>query len=133
MAQDHFDRLTAIDASFLHQEGHNSHMHVGAVSIFEGPPPEFEEFLDSLRMRLHLVPRYRQRLAEPPLQTGRPVWVDDPNFNLQYHVRQTALPDPGSEEQLLRLSRACSPSSWTAPSRCGRRGSSRACRTTASP
>src|SRR4051794_18559351 len=103
MAQEHFDRLTAIDASFLHQEGDNSHMHVGAVSIFEGPPPEFEEFLDSLRMRLHLVPRYRQKLAEAPLQTGRPVWVDDPNFNLEYHVRQTALPEPGSEEQLMRL------------------------------
>jgi diacylglycerol O-acyltransferase / wax synthase len=103
MAQDHFDRLTAIDASFLHQEGDNSHMHVGAVSIFEGPPPEFEEFLDSLRMRLHLVPRYRQKLAEAPLQTGRPLWIDDPNFNLEYHVRQTALPDPGSEEQLMNL------------------------------
>src|SRR5213080_1919277 len=103
MPQDHFDRLTAVDASFLHQEGQNSHMHVGAVSIFEGPPPEFEEFLDSLRMRLHLVPRYRQKLAEAPLQTGRPVWVDDPNFNLEYHVRQTALPRPGSEEQLMLL------------------------------
>jgi WS/DGAT/MGAT family acyltransferase len=103
MPQDHFDRLTAIDASFLHQEGHNSHMHVGAVTIFEGPPPEFEDFLDSLRMRLHLVPRYRQKLAEAPLQTGRPVWVDDPSFNLEYHVRQTALPEPGSEEQLMRL------------------------------
>ena len=110
MAQDHFDRLSAIDASFLHQEGHNSHMHVGAVSIFEGPPPEFEEFLDTLRIRLHLVPRYRQKLAEAPLQTGRPLWVDDPNFNLEYHVRQTALPEPGSEEQLMRLtSRVFSP------------------------
>jgi diacylglycerol O-acyltransferase / wax synthase len=103
MAQDHFDRLTAIDASFLHQEGQNSHMHVGAVTIFEGPPPEFEEFLDTLRERLHLVPRYRQRLQEAPLQTGRPIWIDDPTFNLEYHVRQTALPEPGSEEQLTRL------------------------------
>jgi WS/DGAT/MGAT family acyltransferase len=103
MAQDHFDRLTAIDASFLHQEGQNSHMHVGAVTIFEGPPPEFDEFLDALRERLHLVPRYRQRLQEAPLQTGRPIWIDDPNFNLEYHVRQTALPEPGSEEQLMRL------------------------------
>src|SRR2546423_7180288 len=103
MPQDHFDRLTAIDASFLHQEGQNSHMHVGAVSISEGPPPEFEEFLDSLRERLRLVPRYRQKLADAPLQTGRPMWVDDPNFNLEYHVRQTALPEPGSEEQLMRL------------------------------
>ena len=65
------------------------------MTIFEGPPPDFEEFLDPLRVRLHLVPRYRQKLAEPPLQTGRPLWVDDPNFNLEYHVRQTALPRPG--------------------------------------
>jgi WS/DGAT/MGAT family acyltransferase len=78
-------------------------MHVGAVTMFEGPPPEFDEFLDALRERLHLVPRYRQRLQEAPLQTGRPIWIDDPNFNLEYHVRQTALPEPGSEEQLMRL------------------------------
>ena len=103
MAQDHFDRLTAVDASFLHQEGPVSHMHVGAVTIFEGPPPPFEEFLDSLRERLHLVPRYRQHLSVPPLETGRPLWVDDPSFNLEYHVRQTALPSPGSEEQLRLL------------------------------
>jgi diacylglycerol O-acyltransferase / wax synthase len=103
MAQEHFDRLTAIDASFLHQEGPNSHMHVGAVARFEGPPPPFDEFLDSLRMRLHLVPRYRQRLQVPPAGTGRPLWVDDPTFNIEYHVRQTALPKPGSERQLLAL------------------------------
>ncbi|HSD75835.1 MAG TPA: wax ester/triacylglycerol synthase family O-acyltransferase [Solirubrobacteraceae bacterium] len=103
MAQDHFDRLTALDASFLHQEGPSSHMHVGAVTIFEGPPPPFADVLDHVRMRLHLVPRYRQRLSVPPLQTGRPLWVDDPAFNLEYHVRQTALPRPGSEDQLLRL------------------------------
>ena len=66
MAQEHFDRLTAIDASFLHQEGPDSHMHVGALARFEGPPPPFDEFLDSLRMRLHLVPRYRQKLQVPP-------------------------------------------------------------------
>jgi diacylglycerol O-acyltransferase len=103
MAQEHFDRLTAIDASFLHQEGPSSHMHVGAVTIFEGPPPGFEEFLDSLRMRLHLVPRYRQRLSVPPLESGRPLWVDDPTFDIEYHVRHSALPRPGSEEQLLLL------------------------------
>jgi diacylglycerol O-acyltransferase / wax synthase len=103
MPQDHFDRLTAIDASFLHQEGPNSHMHVGGLSIFEGPPPPFEDFLDSLRSRLHLVPRYRQKLSVPPLETGRPLWIDDPDFNIEYHVRQSALPHPGSEEQLLRL------------------------------
>jgi diacylglycerol O-acyltransferase len=103
MAQQHFDRLTALDASFLHQEGPSSHMHVGAVARFEGPPPPFEELLDMLRMRLHLVPRYRQRLQVPPAGTGRPLWIDDPTFNLEYHVRHTALPRPGSESQLLLL------------------------------
>ena len=103
MAQAHGDRLTAVDASFLAQEVENAHMHVGAVLIFEGPPPDYEDFCTQIRSRLHLVPRYRQKLAFPPLETGRPLWVDDPNFNLQYHVRHTALPAPGSEEQLRAL------------------------------
>ncbi len=103
MAQQHLDRLTSTDASFLHQEGRNSHMHIGGVLVFEGPPPPFEDYLEHVRGRLHLVPRYRQKLATPPLETGRPLWIDDPAFNLEYHVRQTALPAPGSEEQLLLL------------------------------
>jgi diacylglycerol O-acyltransferase / wax synthase len=103
MAQHHLDRLTSIDASFLHQEGDASHMHIGGVLIFEGPPPDFDQFLDHVRGRLHLVPRYRQKLATPPLETGRPLWVDDPSFNLEYHVRHTALPPPGTEEQLFLL------------------------------
>jgi WS/DGAT/MGAT family acyltransferase len=78
-------------------------MHIGAVLIFEGPPPPFEDFLDHVRGRLHLVPRYRQKLAHPPLESGRPLWVDDPSFNMEYHVRNTALPAPGTEEQLWRL------------------------------
>jgi WS/DGAT/MGAT family acyltransferase len=103
MAQQHLDRLTPVDASFLHQEGPSSHMHIGAVLLFEGPPPAFADYLRHVRGRLHLVPRYRQKLATPPLQTGRPLWVDDPDFNLEYHVRHTALPSPGTEEQLLLL------------------------------
>jgi diacylglycerol O-acyltransferase / wax synthase len=103
MPQEHLDRLTALDASFLVQEGPCSHMHVGAVTRFEGPPPSYDEVLDSLRMRLHLAPRYRQRLSVPPAATGRPLWVDDESFSLEYHVRQTALPRPGSEEQLMLL------------------------------
>ena len=103
MAQEHFDRLTALDASFLEQEGPTSHMHVGAVATFQNPAPVFDDFLDTIRGRLHLVPRYRQKLALPPMRTGRPVWVDDPNFNIEYHVRRTALPPPGSQEQLLLL------------------------------
>ena len=103
MPQHHLDRLTSIDASFLHQEGESSHMHIGGVLIFEGPPPAFDDFLNHIRGRLHLVPRYRQRLATPPLETGRPLWVDDPTFNLEYHVRHTALPEPGTERQLFLL------------------------------
>ena len=103
MPQQHLDRLTSIDASFLHQEGESSHMHIGGVLIFEGPPPAFDDFLNHIRGRLHLVPRYRQRLATPPLETGRPLWVDDPTFNLEYHVRHTALPEPGTERQLFLL------------------------------
>jgi nucleoside-diphosphate-sugar epimerase len=101
--QEHLDRLTAVDASFLEQETPESHMHVGALVTLEGPAPALADFLDLLRGRLHLVPRYRQKLAVPPLEAGRPLWVDDPDFNLEYHVRHTALPSPGSEEQLRNL------------------------------
>jgi WS/DGAT/MGAT family acyltransferase len=103
MATRHKDRLSAVDASFLHQEGHASHMHVGAVMIFEGPPPAREDFLAQIDSRLHLVPRYRQKLAFPRFEMGRPLWIDDPRFNIAYHVRHTALPAPGGIEQLRQL------------------------------
>src|SRR5689334_18938593 len=103
MAQAHGDRLSAVDASFLAQERANSHMHIGAVLLLEGPAPAYDDFLNHIRSRLHLVPRYRHKLAFPPLETGRPIWIDDPSFNLEYHVRHTALPAPGSEEQLRLL------------------------------
>ena len=103
MAQEHGDRLTAVDASFIAQEGPTSHMHVGAVMIFNGRAPGYDDLADHVRSRLHLVPRFRQKLAFPPLETGRPLWVDDPSFNLEYHVRDTALPGPGSEAQLRAL------------------------------
>jgi diacylglycerol O-acyltransferase / wax synthase len=103
MNQQHMDRLSSIDASFLTNESSASHMHVGAVLIFEGPPPTYEDFLEHVSSRLEVVPRYRQKLTFPPLRSGRPIWIDDPNFNLEYHVRHTALPRPGGEEQLQRL------------------------------
>ncbi|HEX7291659.1 MAG TPA: wax ester/triacylglycerol synthase family O-acyltransferase [Conexibacter sp.] len=103
MAQQHLDRLTAVDASFLHQEDADSHMHIGAVTIFEGPPPPFTAVAEHIRSRLHLVPRYRQKLAHPPFETGRPLWIDDHSFNIEYHVRHSALPAPGTEQQLYRL------------------------------
>ncbi|MGH2804313.1 MAG: WS/DGAT/MGAT family O-acyltransferase, partial [Thermoleophilaceae bacterium] len=101
--QGHKDRLSAIDASFLHQEKQASHMHVGALVVFEGPPPAREDLSAHIESRLRLVPRYRQRLAFPRFDLGRPFWVDDPTFNLDYHVRHTALPRPGSADQLRQL------------------------------
>jgi WS/DGAT/MGAT family acyltransferase len=97
------DRLSSIDASFLAQEREGSHMHIGGIMIFEGPPPSGRELHDQIKSRLHLVPRYRQKLAFPRLEMGRPLWVDDPRFNIDYHVRQTALPAPGNVEQLRAL------------------------------
>jgi WS/DGAT/MGAT family acyltransferase len=103
MPQRHLDRLTPVDASFLHQESPSSHMHIGGLTLVEGPPPTMEEFLEQIRRRLHLVPRYRHKLAHTAIDSGRPVWVDDPSFNLEYHVRHTALPAPGGQEQLQDL------------------------------
>ncbi len=97
------DRLSSVDVSFLTNESASSHMHVGGILIFEGPPPSYDDVVDHISGRLHLVPRFRQKLAHPPVQTGRPFWVDDPNFNLTYHVRHSALPAPGSEEQLRKM------------------------------
>src|ERR671922_2042147 len=97
------DRLTGLDASFLHLEDASAHMHVASVMLFEGTPPPYEELLDAIERRLSLVPRYRQRIAFVPLGQGCPKWVDDPHLNLRYHVRYTALPSPGSERQLKDL------------------------------
>jgi diacylglycerol O-acyltransferase len=103
MAQTHMERLSPVDVSFLDQEKDGSHMHIGAVMIFKGPPPSYEELKEHIESRLHLVPRYRQKLAYPRFQMGRPVWIDDPRFNIEYHVRHTALPGPGGVEQLRLL------------------------------
>ncbi|TMM15916.1 MAG: wax ester/triacylglycerol synthase family O-acyltransferase [Actinobacteria bacterium] len=97
------DRLSPLDSSFLHLEDRVSHMHIGSIAIFEGPEPPFEQFVGMVAGKLPLVPRYRQVVREVPLDLGRPVWVDDPDFNIDYHVRHTALPTPGGEEQLRRL------------------------------
>jgi diacylglycerol O-acyltransferase / wax synthase len=97
------DRLTGLDSSFLHLERDSAHMHVAGCMIFEGEVPAYEELVEQIAGRLHLVPRYRQRLAFVPFGQGRPVWVDDPHFNIAFHVRHTALPSPGDETQLKRL------------------------------
>jgi WS/DGAT/MGAT family acyltransferase len=103
MSQGHMDRLTSIDASFLTNESSSSHMHIGAIVVCEGPAPTYDDLLDHIQSRLHLVPRYRQKLAFPPVETGRPFWIDDPQFNLSYHVRHSALPAPGGEDQLRKM------------------------------
>src|SRR5918995_6600840 len=94
------DRLTALDETFLHLERDGAHMHVASTVIFEGPAPEYEDFLEHLESRLHLVPRFRQKLRFVPFGLNRPVWEDDPHLNLRYHVRHTSLPPPGTEDQL---------------------------------
>lgn len=103
MAQQHLDRLSSVDAGFLHQEDGGAHMHIGALCVFDGPPPTGDAFREHIASRLPLLPRYRQKVVEPPLGTGRPLWVEDPAFRIGYHVRHTALPSPGSDEQLRTL------------------------------
>ena len=98
------DRLTGLDSSFLHlEQDEDTHMHVASTTLFEGPAPGYIEFREHIESRLHLVPRFRQKVRSVPLAQGRPVWVDDPHFNPTYHVRHTSLPPPGSEEQLKNL------------------------------
>ncbi len=97
------DRLTALDAGFLHLERGGAHMHVAGVLVFEGEAPAYDDLVEIIASRMHLVPRYRQKLAHVPYGQGRPVWVDDPHFNPGYHVRHSALPAPGSDEQLRNL------------------------------
>ncbi len=97
------DRLSPQDASFLHIEDDVSHMHIASVALFEGPAPSFGEVVAMIEAKLELVPRYRQKVQFVPFDLGRPVWVDDPHFNLDYHLRHTALPAPGGEAELRQL------------------------------
>jgi diacylglycerol O-acyltransferase / wax synthase len=97
------DRMSALDASFFFAESENTPMHVGSVAVFEGPAPTYGDVVRLLLSKLPLVPRYRQRVRPVPMQLGRPLWVDDPHFQILYHVRHTAVPGPGSDEQLRNL------------------------------
>jgi diacylglycerol O-acyltransferase len=96
-------RLSSQDASFLHLEDAVSHMHIGVVGILEGPPPSYGALAERVTANLPGIPRYRQRVHFVPLALGRPVWVDDPHFNLAYHLRRTALPAPGGDDELRLL------------------------------
>jgi diacylglycerol O-acyltransferase / wax synthase len=95
--------MSPIDSSFLHVENDVTPMHIGGVSIFEGPPPPFEDLRAMVAGKLDLVPRYRQKVRFVPLAVGSPVWIDDPHFSLDYHLRHTAIPAPGTEAQLRAL------------------------------
>jgi WS/DGAT/MGAT family acyltransferase len=97
------DRLSTLDAEFLHLEDEVTHLHIAGISVFEPPVPEPEELVALLAAKLHLIPRYRQRVRSVPFELGRPVWCDDPHFTLAYHVRHTALPHPGDDAALCRL------------------------------
>ena len=95
--------MSPLDASFLHIEDGVTHMHIGSVGILEGPAPDRGAVTAAVAKRLTQVPRYRQKVRFVPLALGRPTWVDDPHFNLDYHVRRTALPQPGGDEELRKL------------------------------
>ena len=96
------DRLSPLDVSFFYLETPTTHMHVGGVAVFD--PPEggfdFAQFSRLVEQRLPLLPRYRQKVRWVPGHIGNPVWVDDDSFDLSYHVRLSALPKPGTEDQL---------------------------------
>ncbi len=97
------DRLSTLDYSFLSLERGELPMHMGSLMVFEGPAPTYEEFREAIANRLDLLPRYRQRVREVPMQLNAPIWVDDPHFQLDYHLRHIALPPPGGEEQLQAI------------------------------
>jgi diacylglycerol O-acyltransferase len=97
------DRMSPLDASFIHIEDDNNPMHIGSVVMFEGPPPEYGDLVRLVAGKLPLVPRYRQKVREVPFQIGRPVWVDDPHFTILYHIRRTGVPAPGGDDELRNL------------------------------
>ncbi len=99
------ERMSPLDAGFIDLEDEDRHasLAIASIAVLEGPAPSYEEFLTAIAGRLPLVPRYRHKARHIPFDLGRPVWVDDPHFDLRYHIRQTALPAPGRDEQLRRL------------------------------
>src|SRR3954452_9915728 len=97
------ERLTALDASFLYLEDRDTPMHVGGVLVLETPPGGVEALEKLVEARLPLVPRYRQRVLEVPGHLADPVWADDPDFDVAYHVRRNGLPRPGTDAQLMEL------------------------------
>ena len=121
------DRMSPQDAMFLHIEDENNPMHIGNVSVFEGPPPTYGDLVRTVAANLPLVPRYRQRVRFVPFELGRPVWVDDAHFQILYHIRRSC----SRSCPRVTSPAASSPRTSTAPSRSGSCGWSRASRRTA--
>jgi diacylglycerol O-acyltransferase len=98
-------RLSALDASFLYLEQATTPMHVGGVAIFRRPKNglDYDRLVELVEQRISLVPRYRQKVRHVPGNLARPVWIDDTEFDVAYHVRRSALPRPGSDAQLTEL------------------------------
>ena len=99
------DRLTPLATAFLDAEDVDarSSLAIGSLAVFEGPAPSFEEFVELIAGRLPLIPRYRQKLRSVPFGLAAPAWVDDADFDIRWHVRNTALPAPGGREEIGRL------------------------------
>jgi WS/DGAT/MGAT family acyltransferase len=99
------EHMHSLDAMFLDAEDGDPHasMAIASIAVLEGPAPTADEFARSIAGRLPLIPRYRQRAVRVPFNLSQPVWVDDPDFDLSYHLRTTALPAPGDDEALSRL------------------------------
>ncbi len=95
-------RLTTQDASFLYGESRNGPLHIGSLAIFEGEIA-FEDMTRHVEQRLHLIPRYRQRLAFVPINLAHPTWEDDPNFSIDRHLFHHRLPEGSSDEDLIRI------------------------------
>ncbi len=95
--------MSAQDAAFLHIEDGNNPMHIGSVAVLEGPPPAYGDVVRLIAGKLALVPRYRQKVRFAPGGVGRPVWVDDPHFQILYHIRRTAVPPPGGRDEIRNL------------------------------
>lgn len=97
------ERMNALDAGFFFAENEKTPLHIASITLFDGPPPAYGELIRTILAKLPEVPRYRQRVRTVPLNLGLPVWVDDPDFNVLYHVRRTAVPPPGGPGEMCDL------------------------------
>jgi len=127
------DRLSPLDAWWLHLERNVQQLHVGSALLFEGPAPSHAQLAAATEARLDLIPRYRQRVLHVPLELGRPVWADDPRFRIGDHVRHATVARPGTEESLRDLAAGLLSEHLDLSRPCGRAGWSTASRTAAGP